>query len=643
MTEKRPLGGLRLPSTRDMAWNMVQLGSLALAVALAFVIRFEGILDTQNIDSMCSCLGILVPVQFFMLLAIAGGRSSIRGLTLRDLWQIIFGITMGLAVAAPVAIITQASIPRSIWVIDWFIAISLLGGLRGAACEVGDFIRRRSLGPASRILIVGTCPSSEAVVRAIQSDNSQKEHRVVVGMIAKQQDRNLVGRSTSGISVLGTTKNINRIIDTHRIDEVMLLSQTFLGSEVAELQKQCAETGCTATIIPAIHTLLSGKVHMQPRPIDIADLLGRQAVDTDTDGLTRWLCNKTILVTGASGSIGSELCRQLIKHGPQELVVLDRSETGLFWVERELNDARSSTTIIPSITDITDADRVSHVFTEYRPDIVFHAAAYKHVPLMEQHPGEAIKNIPLATSILARAADKHDVETFVMISTDKAVNPTSVMGCCKRVAEMLVQLIADESKTQFSTVRFGNVLNSAGSVVPVFREQILRGGPITVTHPDIERYFMTIPEAARLVIQAGLLGNGGEVFVLDMGEPIRIADLAHDMVRLSNLEVGRDIEIRYTGLRPGEKLYEELFTKHEKLRDTAHPKIHSAEIKAVGVESTDVVIEQLTTVLHRPADEVRVLLHQLVPEYMLPKKVDAAEAIAGQIGTPQEIPLKRSA
>ncbi len=323
--------------------------------------------------------------------------------------------------------------------------------------------------------------------------------------------------------------------------------------------------------------------------------------------------------------------------------MLDRSETGLFWIERELNDAHSTTTIIPSVTDITDADRVAYVFAEHRPDVVFHAAAYKHVPLMEQHPGEAIKNIPLATSILARTADKYEVETFVMISTDKAVNPTSVMGCCKRVAEMRVQLIADESKTQFSTVRFGNVLNSAGSVVPVFREQILRGGPLTVTHPDIERYFMTIPEAARLVVQAGLLGKGGEVFVLDMGEPIRIADLAHDMVRLSNLEVGRDIEIRYTGLRPGEKLYEELFTEHEKLLDTAHPKIHSAEIKAVGVENTDIVIEQLTTVLHRPADEVRVLLHQLVPEYILPKKVEAAEAIAGQIGTPQEVPLKRSA
>ena len=643
MTEKRPLGGLRLPSTRDMAWNMVQLGSLALAVALAYIIRFEGILDAQNIDSLLTCLGILVPVQFFMLLAVAGVRSSIRGLTLRDLWQLIFGVTMGLAVAAPVAIVTQASIPRSIWVIDWFIAISLLGGLRGAACEISDFVRRRSLGTASRVLLVGTCPSSEAVVRAIQSDISQKEHRVVVGMIAKESDRNLVGRSTGGISVLGTTKNITRIIDKYKIDEVMLLSQTFLGSEVAELQKQCAATGCTATIIPAIHTLISGKVHMQPRPIDIADLLGRQAVETDTDGLTRWLCNKTIMVTGASGSIGSELCRQLIKHGPENLIVLDRSETGLFWIERELNDVHSSTAIVPSVTDITDANRVSHVFAEHRPDIVFHAAAYKHVPLMEQHPGEAIKNIPLATSILARAADKHDVETFVMISTDKAVNPTSVMGCCKRVAEMLVQLIADESKTQFSTVRFGNVLNSAGSVVPVFREQILRGGPITVTHPDIERYFMTIPEAARLVIQAGLLGNGGEVFVLDMGEPIRIADLAHDMVRLSNLEVGRDIEIRYTGLRPGEKLYEELFTEHEKLLDTAHPKIYSAEIKAVGIENTDAVIEQLTTVLHRPADEVRTLLHQFVPEYVLPKKVGAAEAIAGQIRTPQEVPLKRSA
>ena len=423
----------------------------------------------------------------------------------------------------------------------------------------------------------------------------------------------------------------------------MLLSQTFLGSEVAELQKQCAAVGCTATIIPAIHTLISGKVQMQPRPIDIADLLGRETIETDTDGLTRWLCNKTLMVTGASGSIGSELCRQLLKHGPQELIVLDRNETGLFWVERELNDAHSSATIIPTVTDITDAGRVEHVFAEHQPDIVFHAAAYKHVPLMEQHPGEALKNIPLATSTLARAAGKHDVETFVMISTDKAVNPTSVMGCCKRVAEMLVQLIAAESKTQFSTVRFGNVLNSAGSVVPVFREQILRGGPLTVTHPDIERYFMTIPEAARLVIQAGLLGTGGEVFVLDMGEPVRIADLAHDMVKLSNLEVGRDIEIRYTGLRPGEKLYEELFTEHEALLDTGHPKIYSAIIEAVGVESVDVVIDQLTNVVHRPGDEIRGLLHQLVPEYMLAKKVATNEAIAGQIKSTPKSPLKRAA
>jgi FlaA1/EpsC-like NDP-sugar epimerase len=353
------------------------------------------------------------------------------------------------------------------------------------------------------------------------------------------------------------------------------------------------------------------------RPV-FADLLGREAVDTDTDGLTRWLCNKTIMVTGASGSIGSELCRQLIKHGPQELVVLDRSETGLFWVERELNDAHSSTTIIPSVTDITDADRVGHVFAEHRPDIVFHAAAYKHVPLMEQHPGEAIKNIPLATSILARAAGKHDVETFVMISTDKAVNPTSVMGCCKRVAEMLVQLIADESATQFSTVRFGNVLNSAGSVVPVFREQILRGGPITVTHPDIERYFMTIPEAARLVIQAGLLGKGGEVFVLDMGEPVRIADLAHDMVKLSNLEVGRDIEIRYTGLRPGEKLYEELISKEEKAQATDHKKImlvqhgaHNMPWKLMQRE-----IQSLMDIsMKLDPDSIKRKLQHLIPDY----------------------------
>jgi FlaA1/EpsC-like NDP-sugar epimerase len=303
----------------------------------------------------------------------------------------------------------------------------------------------------------------------------------------------------------------------------------------------------------------------------------------------------------------------------------------------------SRTEIIPCVADITDAERVDHVFADHRPDIVFHAAAYKHVPLMEQHPGEAIRNIPLATATLAQAAVQHGIATFVMISTDKAVNPTSVMGCCKRVAEMLVQLISEEADTRFSTVRFGNVLNSAGSVVPIFHEQILRGGPITVTHPDIERYFMTIPEAARLVIQAGLLGEGGDVFVLDMGEPVRIADLARDMIRLSSLEEGRDIEIRYSGLRPGEKLYEELFTSHEELLATAHPKIRAARIQALGVDRAETVIAQLEAVMHRPGDEIRVLLHHLVPEYLLPQPIEEDQAIAGKIGTQPSVPLKRSA
>ncbi len=639
----KPLGKLHLPTVRRVAWHVVTLGSLMLAVVLSYVIRFEGLLNAENTTSLARCLGIVVPIQFFILMAVAGQRSSIRGLTLRDLWQLVFGVTMGLAVAAPVAMLAEANIPRSIWIIDWFIAISVLGGFRGAASEVDSFLRRRSLHAGSRVLLVGTCPSSEAVVRAIQSDTSPDNQRVVVGMVAKPEDRELVGRSTCGVPVVGTTKRLERLITKYRTDEVMLLSETFLGSEVSDLQKQAAAAGCTATIIPAIHTLVSGGVQLQPRPIEIADLLGRPTVEIDTAGLGRWLGNKTVLVTGASGSIGSELCRQLLHHGPDQLVALDRSETGLFWIERELSEAACSTEIIPCVADITDAKRVEHVFAKYRPDIVFHAAAYKHVPLMEQHPGEAIRNIPLATGTLARAAGRAGVATFVMISTDKAVNPTSVMGCCKRVAEMLVQLIADEFETQFSTVRFGNVLNSAGSVVPVFREQILRGGPITVTHPDIERYFMTIPEAARLVIQAGLLGVGGDVFVLDMGEPVRIADLARDMIRLSNLQEGRDIEIRYSGLRPGEKLYEELFTTHEELLTTAHPKIKSARITALGVDQADQVIEQLEGVMHRPGDEIRVLLHQLVPEYMLPRVADPDQAIAGQIGTGDAVPLKRSA
>jgi FlaA1/EpsC-like NDP-sugar epimerase len=624
----------------EIIWDAINVATLAFAIVLSYLVRFEGVLTGQEWASLGRALGTVVPIQFAMLFLVAGRRTSIRGVTLRDLWQLVFGVSAGLAVAAPVGMVAGLSIPRSIYIIDWFIAISLLGGLRGAACEAGNFLRRWSIQQATRVLLVGTCPSSEAVARSLRMQSGSQGQRVVVGIVAKAADAALVGRSIGGVAVLGTTASIEQLIARHRIDEVLMLSDTLIGGEVRDLRERCKAVDCPTAILPAFETILSGRVKMQPRPVDIADLLRREPVKIDIEGIGRWLGNETVLVTGACGSIGSELCRQLLKHGPARLVLLDRNETGLFWLERELMrlGQGTGTELIPCVADITDRDRLDDVMAEHTPGVVFHAAAYKHVPLMEQYPGEAVKNITLATAGLAEAAAAAGVQAFVLISTDKAVNPTSVMGCCKRLAEIVVKLLSQESATRFSTVRFGNVLDSAGSVVPIFREQILQGGPVTVTHPDIERYFMTIPEAARLVIQAGMMGTGGEVFVLDMGEPVRIADLARDMIRLSNLEEGRDIEIRFTGLRPGEKLYEELFKGEEALQKTRHPKIQAAKLTFAAGMTAETVLDQMRAAATLPPDDVRAVLHALVPEYMGHETELPQDAIAGRVA-----PARRAA
>jgi FlaA1/EpsC-like NDP-sugar epimerase len=619
---------------REIVWDVLNVVTLAAAVVISFVVRFEGTLSGHEWASLVRALGLVVPIQAAALFLVAGRRTSIRGVTLRDLWQLVFGVSTGLAVAGPVALVAGLGIPRSIYVIDWFIAISLLGGLRGAACEAGNFLRRCSIQQTRRVLLVGTCPSSEAVARSIQSQAGASAGRVVVGIVAQTAEARHVGRSIGGVAVVGTTASIEQLIVRHHIDEVLVLSDTLIGGEVRDLRERCRVVGCPTSILPAFETILSGKVNMQPRPVDIADLLRREPVQIDKERIGRWLGNDTVLVTGACGSIGSELCRQLLRHGPGRLVLLDRNETGLFWLERELvrQSQGSGMQIVPWVADITDRRRIDDAMARHAPGVVFHAAAYKHVPLMEQHPGEAVKNITLATAGLAEAAAAVGVQAFVLISTDKAVNPTSVMGCCKRLAEIMVQLIGQDSETRFSTVRFGNVLDSAGSVVPIFREQILQGGPLTVTHPDIERYFMTIPEAARLVIQAGAMGQGGEVFVLDMGEPVRIADLARDMIRLSNLEEGRDIEIRFTGLRPGEKLFEELFHGAEELQPTIHPKIRSAKLTFEPGLTAAAILDQMRAASRLPPDEVRMALHAIVPEYCGHESDVPEEAIAGRVG-----------
>jgi FlaA1/EpsC-like NDP-sugar epimerase len=346
----------------------------------------------------------------------------------------------------------------------------------------------------------------------------------------------------------------------------------------------------------------------QPRPVAAADLLARPPIELNDPAVREWIAGRRVLVTGAAGSIGSELCRQLLRLAPAKLVLVDRSETGQFFLERELRELCPDADVEVAMADVTDGDRLWHLFDEHRPQIVVHAAAYKHVPMMESHAGEAVKNIVLATRMLADLADEFDCEAFVLISTDKAVNPASVMGSCKRLAEQYVEARAESSACRFVTVRFGNVLDSAGSVMPIFREQIARGGPVTVTHPDMVRYFMTIPEAAQLVLQAGAMGRGGEVFVLDMGEPVRIVDLARNMIRLSGLRVGEDVEIHFTGLRPGEKLFEELYGEGEKRRPTLHPKIMAAAGAPRRLVEVIAEVRRLEAKVNAPPEVLRELL-----------------------------------
>jgi FlaA1/EpsC-like NDP-sugar epimerase len=605
---------------------LLDLGAVAAAVVIAYLVRFDWSLSTLERRNLHDCLLLLVSAQGLMLVVANLHRRSIRGLTRDDLWRIVAAASYGTLLALVTARVVGIAIPRSIWIAEWFFVISIIGGMRALACEFRERLARWAAPGTTRCLLVGTCPTSEAVVRTVNAD--PRAARRIVGLVAPAADAHLVGRATLGVPVLGTIEQLEQLLVSRRVDEVVLVSGALLGRQVRDLEARCAGTGCCVRVIPEIESLVSGGLHVQPRPLEVADLLKREPVEIDLAGIGGWIGGATVLVTGAAGSIGSEICRQVARHAPGRLVLVDRSENGLFWLERELGQLAPQVEHVPCIADITDETRMDNVMTEHRPTIVFHAAAYKHVPLMERHPGEAVKNIALASAGLARIAAAHDVETFVLISTDKAVNPTSIMGTCKRLAEQLVQTVAPDASTRFVTVRFGNVLDSAGSVIPLFREQLLRGGPITVTHPEIERFFMTIPEASRLVLQAGLMGRGGEVFVLDMGDPVKITELARDMIRLSGFIEGRDIEIHYTGLRPGEKLYEELYDdSSEVLQSTPHQKILVVAPAAETTFDAAAVISLLERIADAPPDTVRPTLVSLVEGFT----PDSVPVIAGRV------------
>ncbi len=510
--------------------------------------------------------------------------------------------------------LTRIEIPRSIFLIATILDIFLIDGIRIAYRVMRRIMKGEAIKfkDRKRVLVIGGGDAGAIIIREISSHGSLKSK--VVAII--DDDKAMIGRKINGVPIIGSRDKIIESVVKKSIDEIIIAIPSASHKDINEIVNICSETDCKVKILPSVTELIDESVVLQKvRDVDIEDLLGRDPVSLDMEGISSYIKGRKVLITGAGGSIGSELCRQVVIFEPAELILLDNYENGLYDIQNEL--LRIFPNIEPAsiVANIRDRSRLETVFTQYRPDVVFHAAAHKHVPLMEANPTEAIKNNVFGTLNVAECADKYNAKRFVLISTDKAVNPTNIMGATKRIAELIIQGLGRHSATRFMAVRFGNVLGSNGSVVPLFKKQIEKGGPVTVTHPDVIRYFMTIQEAVQLVIQAGAIARSGDVFVLDMGKPVRIYDLAKKLIKLSGFEPDIDIKIEFTGLRPGEKLYEELLMEEEGLQATSYNKIFIAPPVYTEIAVLKRELEILKEITLSESEELLEYIKTIVPTY----------------------------
>lgn len=505
-------------------------------------------------------------------------------------------------------------LPRSIYILNALIMILLFGCSR-LALRVYSYLTSKpkyikKFQKMNKVLVIGAGDAGAMLVREIERFHSGKRH--VIGFIDDSKEKQ--GQTMLGLKVLGGRNEIATVAEQLNVNEIIIAMPSVKGKEIKDIIEICKSTNCKLTILPGVYEIIEGTVSVsQLRPIEVDDLLGRDPVMLDSTAVSAYLKDKVVLITGAGGSIGSEICRQIAKMQPKKLLLLGKGENSIYEITQELQIDYPMLKKVPIIADVRDRERIDAIMDYFHPQVVFHAAAHKHVPLMEYQPMEAVRNNILGTKVVAEVAAAYSVETFVMISTDKAVNPTSVMGCTKRVAEMFVQSMNAISSTRFVAVRFGNVLGSRGSVIPLFKKQIAKGGPVTVTDPEMQRYFMTIPEASQLVLQAGAMAHGGEVFVLDMGEPVKIYDLARDLITLSGMIPEVDIDIKFTGLRPGEKLFEELLSAEDGTEATGHEKIFTAKLKKVDKKQLELEISNLLQ--QTTGDEVVQYLQKIVPTY----------------------------
>ena len=621
---------------RSVLFLIYDICMIQICSFLALWIRFDlstKSIPLQYVDAMMSYAGILTvtTVIVFSLFHLYSIVWSSAGIIEMEYIVAACSVTCVLQIAG--MNILNIEVPRSyhiLWLLFMtaFIGISRMSyrALQLAGRHIG---RKRDAAVQKRVMIVGGGQAGTLLIKELNS--SERASGIPVCII--DDDHNKIGKYINGVPIRGTREEIPELAEKYKIDEIYIALPTATGVERKKILEICQKTKCILKILPGLYQLMSGEVSIAKlRDVEIDDLLGREPIKVDLDEIMGYVKGKVVMVTGGGGSIGSELCRQLAGHGVSHLIIFDMYENNAYEIQQELKRNYPELNLTVLIGSVRNTNRLDFLFRTYRPDVVYHAAAHKHVPLMEDSPNEAIKNNVIGTYKTAMAAIKYGTKRFILISTDKAVNPTNIMGASKRLCEMVIQMCNQKSDTEFVAVRFGNVLGSNGSVIPLFKQQIAAGGPVTVTHRDIIRYFMTIPEAVSLVLQAGAYARGGEIFVLNMGEPVKILDMAENLIRLSGYEPYKDIQIQFTGLRPGEKLFEELLMEEEGLQDTKNKRIFIGHPMDIDYPWFEDELKKLDEAAWMETKDMRAMVHKLVPEYnyklegtVVEKQVAAAE------------------
>lgn len=587
---------------------------------MALLIRFDLNIDNvipQFLDSVWTYLPINIITVIIVFLCFHLYHSIWKFISVIELENIIIASIVVSIIQTILLNVLSLPVPRSYYFLYCGFLIAFTVGTRFSYRAIRLSLRRRREGASEEnVMVIGAGEAANVIIKEIiTSHHVSKSVKCII-----DDDPDKIGRYIHGIKVVGNRETILLNAEKFGITEIIIAMPSASQKAISEIANICKETGCKLKKLPGIYQLMNGEVSTaQLRNVEVEDLLGRDPIKVDIESIMGYVTDKVVLVTGGGGSIGSELCRQLAAHQPKQLIIVDIYENNLYDIQLELQKKYPDLNLVALVASVRNTKRINKIMETYRPNIVYHAAAHKHVPLMEDSPNEAIKNNVFGTLKTVIAADRHGVDKFVLISSDKAVNPTNIMGASKRMCEMIVQTFNGRSNTEFVAVRFGNVLGSNGSVIPLFKKQIEAGGPVTVTHPDIIRYFMTIPEAVSLVLQAGAYAKGGEIFILEMGEPVKILDLANNLIRLSGFIPNEEIAVTFTGLRPGEKLYEELLMKEEGMQDTANSLIHIGKPIALDEEKFLQQLDQLNKLVREEADDIRPFVQQIVDTYTYAK------------------------